>query len=125
MEDHPGGGLDRVEAEVAGDDEAAGRVVFENVSFRYNDDGNGGGGENVLIGINLVAEPGQTVAILGATGAGKSTLINLVPRFYDASAGRVLVDGVDVRQIDHDSLLAQVSTELQNPRPSVTSTMPW
>ncbi|MBP7961550.1 MAG: ABC transporter ATP-binding protein [Caldilineaceae bacterium] len=89
-------------------DEAAGRVVFENVSFRYNDDGNGGGGENVLIGINLVAEPGQTVAILGATGAGKSTLINLVPRFYDASAGRVLVDGVDVRQIDHDSLLAQV-----------------
>ena len=52
----------------------------------------------VLEDINLVVEPGQTVAILGATGAGKSTLINLVPRFYDVTAGRILIDGVDVRQ---------------------------
>ena len=64
--------------------------------------------EAVLEDINLVAEPGETVAILGATGAGKSTLINLVPRFYDVSAGRVLIDGMDVRQIQQDSLLAQI-----------------
>ena len=83
---------------------AAGRVVFENVSFHYN----GNGDEPVLEGINLAAEPGQTVAILGATGAGKSTLVNLIPRFYDVSAGRVLIDGVDVRQIKQDSLLAQI-----------------
>jgi ATP-binding cassette subfamily B protein len=83
---------------------ARGRVVFENVAFHYN----GNGDEAVLEGIDLVAEPGETVAILGATGAGKSTLINLVPRFYDASSGRVLIDGVDVRQIEEDSLLAHV-----------------
>ena len=55
-----------------------------------------------------MAEPGQTVAILGATGAGKSTLINLVPRFYDVSSGRVTIDGMDVRQLQEDSLLAQI-----------------
>ena len=81
-----------------------GRVVFENVDFHYN----GNLQEEVLNGINLVAEPGQTVAILGATGAGKSSLIDLVPRFYDTSNGRVLIDGVDVRQIKGDSLLAHV-----------------
>ncbi len=79
-----------------------GRVVFENVDFHYN----GTGDEAVLKGINLVAEPGETVAILGATGAGKSTLVNLIPRFYDATSGRVLIDGVDVREIEADSLLA-------------------
>src|SRR5512136_1144363 len=81
-----------------------GRIAFENVSFHYN----GNTAEVVLDGINLVAEPGQTVAILGATGAGKSTLINLVPRFYDTSSGRVLIDGRDVRQIEEDSLLAHI-----------------
>jgi ATP-binding cassette subfamily B protein len=81
-----------------------GKVVFENVNFHYN----GNGDEAVLKGVDLVAEPGQTVAILGATGAGKSTLIDLVPRFYDTSSGRVLIDGVDVRQIKVDSLLAHV-----------------
>ena len=70
-------------------EKAQGRVVFENVSFYYN----GNTDEPVLQDINLVAEPGETVAILGATGAGKSTLINLVPRFYDVSAGRILLDG--------------------------------
>jgi ATP-binding cassette subfamily B protein len=85
---------------------AAGRVVFENVDFHYN----GNGDEPVLEGVNLTAEPGQTVAILGATGSGKSSLINLIPRFYDVSAGRVLVDGMDVRQISQDSLLAQVGS---------------
>jgi ATP-binding cassette subfamily B protein len=83
---------------------ALGRVVFEQVNFHYN----GTGAEPVLEGIDLVAEPGETVAILGATGSGKSTLINLVPRFYDTSSGRVLIDGVDVRHIEMDSLLAHI-----------------
>lgn len=80
------------------------RVVFENVGFRYN----GLGGDPVLQGINLVAEPGQKLAILGATGSGKTTLVNLVARFYDVSEGRILVDGVDLRLISQDSLLAQI-----------------
>jgi ATP-binding cassette subfamily B protein len=83
---------------------ARARVAFENVAFQYN----GSGNEAVLEEINLTAEPGETVAILGATGAGKSTLINLVPRFYDVSAGRVLIDGADVRQLRQDSLLAHI-----------------
>jgi ATP-binding cassette subfamily B protein len=84
--------------------EAAGRIVFDDVAFAYNGQGN----EAVLQGLNLVVEPGQTVAILGATGAGKSTLINLVPRFYDVSAGRITLDGIDVRCLRQDELLAQV-----------------
>jgi ATP-binding cassette subfamily B multidrug efflux pump len=82
----------------------SGKVVFENVDFYFT----GTRDEAVLEGINLVAEPGQTVAILGATGSGKSTLINLIPRFYDATSGRVLIDGIDVRQIKQDSLLAHI-----------------
>jgi ATP-binding cassette subfamily B multidrug efflux pump len=82
----------------------AGRVALENVSFHYD----GASDAPVLDGISLVAEPGQTVAILGATGAGKSTLINLVPRFYDVSAGRISIDGIDVRHLQQDSLLAQI-----------------
>jgi ATP-binding cassette subfamily B multidrug efflux pump len=85
-------------------EQISGTVAFENVDFHFN----GTGDEAVLEGINLVAEPGETVAILGATGAGKSTLINLIPRFYDATSGRVLIDGIDVRQIKQDSLLAHV-----------------
>lgn len=81
---------------------APGRITFQNVSFHYN----GTDAERVLDGVELEAEPGQTVAILGATGAGKSTLVNLVPRFYDTSAGRILIDGVDVRTARQDSLLA-------------------
>jgi ATP-binding cassette subfamily B protein len=69
---------------------------------------NGNGDEPVLEGVNLTAEAGQTVAILGATGSGKSTLINLIPRFYDVSSGRILIDGINVRQIEQDSLLAHV-----------------
>jgi ATP-binding cassette subfamily B multidrug efflux pump len=80
----------------------SGRVTFENVSFHYNGDG------GVLKGVNLTAEPGQMVAILGATGAGKTSLINLIPRFYDVSNGRVSVDGIDIRQLQHDSLVSQV-----------------
>jgi ATP-binding cassette subfamily B protein len=87
------------------------RVVFENAGFHYN-----GSTENrVLEAINLTAEPGQTVAILGATGAGKSTLVNLIPRFYDVTEGRILIGGeaggggYDVRQVRQDSLLARIA----------------
>jgi ATP-binding cassette subfamily B multidrug efflux pump len=84
--------------------EPRGRLGFEHVAFHYN-----AGTDNVVLEeINLVAEPGQTVAILGATGAGKSTLVNLIPRFYDASSGQVCVDGIDVRQLSQDSLLAHI-----------------
>jgi ATP-binding cassette subfamily B multidrug efflux pump len=82
-----------------------GRIAFEDVSFHYQQ---GGSDASVLEDINLAIEPGQTVAVLGATGSGKSTLVNLVPRFYDVTAGRVLVDGVDVRRIQHDDLLSHI-----------------
>jgi len=88
---------------------AAGRVAFENVCFSYNHDCN----EPVLKGVNLVAEPGQTVAILGATGSGKSTLVQLIPRFYDVTEGRVTLDGVDVRDLPLRSLRAQIGVALQ------------
>ncbi len=81
------------------------RVVFEHVGFHYNGDSD----EPVLEDINFIAAPGQTVAILGATGSGKSTLVNLVPRFYDVSAGRILIDGKDIRTVTQDSLLAQIA----------------
>ena len=71
--------------------------------------------ELVLNGINLVAEPGQTVAILGATGSGKSSLIHLIPRFYDVERGRVTLDGVDVRDLPLDALRAQIGVALQEP----------
>ncbi len=86
-----------------------GRVAFENVTFSYN----GNGQEAVLRGVDLVAEPGQEVAILGATGSGKSSLIHLIPRFYDVSGGRVTLDGVDVRDVPLDVLRAQVGMALQ------------
>jgi ATP-binding cassette subfamily B protein len=86
-----------------------GRVEFENVSFSYQ----GGQGDPVLRDLSFVAEPGQTVAILGATGAGKSTLVSLIPRFFDVTAGRVLIDGVDVRTLDEAALRRQVGVALQ------------
>jgi ATP-binding cassette, subfamily B, multidrug efflux pump len=79
-------------------------VMFNNVSFHYN----GSSDYTVLDQINLAVEPGKTIAILGATGAGKSSLINLIPRFYDPSSGSVEIDDVDIRTIKQDSLLAHV-----------------
>ncbi|MFN2154424.1 MAG: ABC transporter ATP-binding protein [Anaerolineae bacterium] len=86
-----------------------GRVRFEGVSFCYGDDG----GDPVLKGIDFAAEPGQTVAILGATGSGKSSLVNLIPRFYDVTEGRVAIDGVDVRDMDQAHLRRQIGMALQ------------
>ncbi|MGO9309657.1 MAG: ABC transporter ATP-binding protein [Spirochaetia bacterium] len=86
-----------------------GRVTFEDVTFHYN----GREGEPVLSHISLVAEPGQTVAILGATGAGKSSMVSLIPRFYDVSAGRIAVDGIDIREVTTESLRSQIGTALQ------------
>ena len=86
-----------------------GRAAFENLTFSYD----GVDHDPVLRDVSFAAEPGETVALLGATGAGKSSLVNLVPRFYDASAGRVTLDGVDVREMDEDALRAGIAVALQ------------
>lgn len=85
-----------------------GRVAFEDVTFRYF-----GSGDPVLNGVSFVAEPGQTIALLGMTGSGKTTIINLIPRFYDVTEGHVRVDGYDVRDVTMDSLRAQIGIVLQ------------
>ncbi len=86
-----------------------GQVEFQGVDFYYN----GNCEEKVLEGINFLAEPGQTIAILGATGSGKSTLVNLIPRFYEVTEGRVLIDGVDIRDVSQQDLLSQVAVTAQ------------
>jgi ATP-binding cassette subfamily B protein len=86
-----------------------GRVAFEDVTFSYSGDGR----DPVLKGIDFVAEPGQTVAVLGATGSGKSSLVHLIPRFYDVTGGRVTIDGVDVRDVDEATLRRNVGVALQ------------
>lgn len=85
-----------------------GRVKFEDVSFRYFNSG-----EPVLKDVNIDIEPGKTVALLGATGSGKSTIINLLPRFYDPSEGRITFDGYDLRDVQLDSLRSQIGIVLQ------------
>jgi ATP-binding cassette subfamily B multidrug efflux pump len=85
-----------------------GVVEFQNVSFRYFNSG-----EFVLRNVSFEAAPGQTVALLGATGSGKTTIINLLPRFYDASEGRVLIDGHDVRDTTLNSLRSHIGIVLQ------------
>ena len=86
-----------------------GRVEFENVSFSYE----GTGGREAIKNISFVAEPGQTIAFLGPTGSGKSTIVNLIPRFYDVTAGRITIDGTDVRMISQDRLRTIVDTAQQ------------
>ncbi len=85
-----------------------GRVAFDDVHFRYP-----GGERDILRGVSFVIEPGQTVAVLGTTGSGKSTLMNLLPRFYDVTGGAVTVDGHDVRQVTLASLRGQIGIVLQ------------
>ncbi len=85
-----------------------GAVTFENVSFRYTSSG-----EPVLAEITLEAQPGETVALLGATGSGKTSIINLLPRFYDPTEGRVRIDGHDLREVTLDSLRKQIGIVLQ------------
>jgi ABC-type multidrug transport system fused ATPase/permease subunit len=87
-----------------------GAVEFREVSFRYE-----AGGEPVLEDINLSVEPGQTVALVGETGAGKSTLVKLLSRFYDVTEGAVLIDGRDVRSVTQNSLRRQMGVVLQDP----------
>jgi ATP-binding cassette subfamily B protein len=79
------------------------------VTFRYF-----GGGAPVLKDVSFEALPGQTIALLGATGSGKTTIINLIPRFYDPSAGRITIDGHDLRQVTLESLRAQIGIVLQD-----------
>jgi ATP-binding cassette subfamily B multidrug efflux pump len=88
---------------------AEGRVTFENVSFRYF-----GSERDVLSDVSFVAEAGQTVAILGKTGSGKSTIINLIPRFYDVTSGSVQIDGRDLRDVRLETLRAQIGIVLQD-----------
>jgi ATP-binding cassette subfamily B multidrug efflux pump len=90
--------------------DVSGRVAFEGVSFSYVK-----GGEPVLNNISFSADPGQVVALLGATGSGKSTLINLIPRFYDVNSGKVTVDDIDVREVTLESLRTHIGIALQEP----------
>lgn len=85
-----------------------GRVAFEEVVFRYFESG-----EPVLRRVSFEAEPGQTVALLGATGSGKTTIINLLPRFYDPSEGRITIDGHNLRDVKLESLRRQIGIVLQ------------
>lgn len=91
------------------DSDNSGTVEFRNVGFSYP----GSSGKPVLSGINLKAEKGQMIAILGSTGCGKTSLVNLVPRFYDATKGDVLVDGVNVKDYDVDTLRSKIGVVLQ------------
>lgn len=85
-----------------------GNITFENVHFGYIPE------EEVIKGINLQVKPGQTVAIVGATGAGKSTIINLLNRFYELNAGRITIEGEDIRNYTLDSLRRQIAVVLQD-----------
>ncbi|MUP44273.1 ABC transporter ATP-binding protein [Gramella sp. BOM4] len=85
-----------------------GEIEFKNVRFSYVED------EEVLKGISFKVEAGETVAIVGATGAGKSTIINLLNRFYEIDSGKIMVDGIDIKEIKLQSLRAQIAVVLQN-----------
>jgi ATP-binding cassette subfamily B protein len=90
---------------------SAGKVDFRDVAFKYNVTGTG---ENVLCGLNFTALPGEVVAIVGGTGSGKSTLVNLIPRLYDVTGGAVLVDDRDVRDYPLEDLREAIGVVLQN-----------
>ena len=85
-----------------------GRITFDNVSFSYEPD------KPVLTDINLDVEPGQTIALVGPTGAGKTTIISLLSRFYDVSEGTICIDGHDIRTVQQDSIRQQLGIVLQD-----------
>ncbi|WP_296646834.1 ABC transporter ATP-binding protein [Romboutsia sp. 13368] len=85
------------------DEDKYGEVEFKNVSFKYED-----AEDNVINNINFTAKPGQTTAFIGSTGSGKSTLINLIPRFFDVTEGKILVNGVDVKDIEQHKLRDEI-----------------
>ena len=87
-----------------------GGVEFRDVSFKYNTEGHG---DDILEHINFTAKPGQIIGIVGGTGCGKSSLVNLIPRLYDATRGQVLIDGVDVRKYDLTALREMIGVVLQ------------
>jgi ATP-binding cassette subfamily B protein len=86
-----------------------GHVRFEDVHAEYKP------GEPVLRGVSIDARPGQSIAIVGPTGAGKTTIVNLLPRFWDTSAGRITIDGIDIRDVTQQSLRRQIGIVLQDP----------
>jgi len=97
-------------AKAASPQVTAGKVEFRDVAFKYSP---AGVGEDVVSGVSFTAEPGEVVAIVGGTGSGKSTLVHLIPRLYDVSAGAVLVDGHDVRDYSLETLRAGIGVVLQ------------
>ena len=86
-----------------------GEVVYQSVHFSYGED------RKVLEDISLVAKPGEMIALVGPTGAGKSTIVNLLPAFYELQSGSILIDGVDIRQVKLESLRNQISVVSQEP----------
>ena len=89
-------------------DAVRGEVVFEDVSFSYQE------GSPILKNVSLTASPGQMIALVGPTGAGKTTIINLLTRFYEIDSGRITIDGIDIREIDKDSLRSRIGLVLQD-----------
>ncbi|WP_159705901.1 ABC transporter ATP-binding protein [Arthrobacter sp. 18067] len=95
-------------APVPGSGPSRGRLVFENVSFRYSPD------KPLITDLSLIAEPGQSIAIVGPTGAGKTTLVNLMMRFYDLDSGRITLDGVDIASLSRQELRSRMGMVLQD-----------
>lgn len=84
------------------------KVVFDQVGMAYNE-----GGDEAISDVNLKVKKGETIGVIGGTGSGKSTLVNLIPRFYDVTRGRVLVDGIDVRDMEPEKLRSKIGMVLQ------------
>lgn len=116
-------GLDYSQAETNVTTNTTGEVAMQNVEFSYP-----GGGAPALTGVNFKAQSGQTIGIIGGTGAGKSTLVNLLPRFYDATKGQVLIDGVDVKDYPKGQLIKKFGVVPQKAQlfaGSVRENMRW